>query len=108
MNWKKKIGRGLNQGIDQSKVLLEKARQQALEIGERTVLDTELKDLTRKETELYEALGREIYALLVNRGRTSVSVRTPEIKDFFPELEKLISELATKNMLAEKVEKKDK
>ena len=108
MNWKKKLGRGFNRGIDQSKVLIEKARQQALELGERTVLDTEIKELNKREEELYEALGREIYALLVNRGRSSVSVRTPEIKDFFPNLEKLISELATKNMLSQKEEKKAK
>ncbi|MDA3941067.1 MAG: hypothetical protein PF693_17445 [Spirochaetia bacterium] len=108
MNWKKKLGKGFNQGIDQSKILLEKAKQQALELGERTVLDTEIKELTKNEDELYGLLGREVYALLVNRGRSSVSVRTPEIKDFFPELERLISDLATKNMLVQKVEKKDK
>lgn len=105
MNWKKKVGRSLNQGIDQSKSLLEKAKKQALDLGERTVLETEIKELAKKENELYKTLGKEIYALLVNRGRSSVSVRTSEIKDIFPELEKLISELATKNMLVQKEEK---
>ena len=108
MNWKKKISRGLNQGIDQSKLFMEKTKQQALELGERTVLDTEIKELNKSVDELYGALGREIYALLVNRGRSSVSLRTPEIKHFFPEIEKVISEVATKNLFAQKVEKKDK
>ncbi|MCK5153062.1 MAG: hypothetical protein KAQ93_01780 [Spirochaetales bacterium] len=102
MDWKKKVSRSLNQGIDQSKVLLKKAKKQALDLGERTVLDTEIKELNKEENELYRTLGKEIYALLVNRGRSSVSVRTPEIKDIFPELEKLISDLAVKNMQVEK------
>ena len=98
----KKVGRGLNQGIDQSKSLFEKAKKQALDLGERTLLDTEIKELSKKENELYGALGKEIYALLVNRGRSSVSVRTPEIKDLFPELENLIADLAVKKMVVEK------
>ena len=106
MDWKKKVSRSLNQGIDQSKILLDKAKKQALDLGERTLLDTEIKELTRKEDELYKSLGTEIYGLLVNRGRSSVSVRTPEIKDIFPELEMLISDLAVKKMLLEKEGKK--
>ena len=102
MDWKKKFGRGLNQGIDQSKLLLEKAKKQALDLGERTLLDTEIKELSKKENELYLTLGKEIYALLVNRGRSSVSVRTPEIKELFPELDKLIADLAVKRMVVEK------
>ena len=102
MDWKKKVGRGLNQGIDQSKFLFEKAKKQALNLGESTLLDTEIKELTKKENELYGTLGKEIYVLLVNRGRSSVSVRTPEIKDLFPELEKLIADLAVKKMVVGK------
>ena len=105
MDWKKKVSKGFNQGIDQSKFLLKKAKKQALEIGDRTLLDTEIKVMTKKEVELYGALGKEIYDLFVNKGRSSVSLRTPEIKDMFLELEKLISELATKKMLAQKEEK---
>ncbi len=102
MDWKKKVSHSLNQGIDQSKILFGKAKKQALDLGERTVLDTEIKELGKKEGELYITLGKEIYALLVNRGRTSVSLRTPEIKEIFPELEKLISDLAVKKMQVEK------
>ena len=105
MDWKKKVSKGLNQGIDQSKLLLEKAKKQALEIGDRTLLDTEIKAMNKKESDLYGSLGEEVYALLVNRGRSSVSMRTPEIKDMFSELEKLISELAAKKMLLRKEEK---
>lgn len=105
MDWKKKVGRSLNHGIDQSKVLLEKAKKQAMDLGERTVLDTEIKELSKKEDELYNTLGKEIYALLLNRGRSSVSVKTPEIKDIFPELEQVISLLAVKKMQVEKEEK---
>ena len=105
MNWKKKVSRGLNQSIDQSKILLKKAKNQALDLGERTLLDTEIKELNKKRIELYSSLGEEIYSLLVNNGRSSVSVRTSEIKDIFPELEKLITDLAVKKMLIEKDKK---
>ena len=105
MNWKKKVGRGLNQGIDQSKLLLGKAKKQAVSIGEQTLLSAEIKELHQKEDDLYRALGFEIYELLLTRGRSSVSVRTPEIKDKFSELEKVVSELAAKRKLAQKEEK---
>jgi hypothetical protein len=108
MNWKNKVSRGINQGIDQSKIFFGKAKQQALTIGEQTLLDAEIKELNNKETELYVSLGKEMYALLMNKGRSSVSLRTPEIKDFFSEIEQLVSELATKNMLVEKDEKNSK
>ena len=106
MNWKKKVSRGFNQGIDQSKIILGKAKQQALTIGEQTMLNAEIKELNIKENKLYASLGKEIFELLMNRGRSSVSSRTPEIKDVFSEIELIISELATKNMLVQKEEKK--
>ena len=105
MNWKKKVSSGLNQGFDQSKLLLGKAKKQALDIGEQTLLATEIKELHQKEDNLYRTLGMEIYTLLLTKGRSSVSVRTPEIKDKFPELEKVISELAAKQILVQKEEK---
>ena len=105
MNWKKKVSRGLNQGFDQSKLLLGKAKKQALNIGEQTLLTAEIKELHQKEDNLYRTLGMEIYTLLLTKGRSSVSVRTPEIKDKFPELEKVISELVAKQILVQKEEK---
>ncbi len=106
MDWKKKVSKGLNKGIDQSMQLLGRAKDQALSIGEQTVLITEIKELKKKKNLLYLDLGREIYALLVNRGRASVSLRTAEIKNIFPELEKVISDLAVKEMMIEKEERK--
>ena len=104
MEWKKKVSKGLNKGFDQSKQLLSRAKDQALSIGEQTVLIAEIKELRKKKKLLYLNLGREIYALLVNRGRTSVSLRTAEIKNIFPELEKVISDLAVKEMMIQKEE----
>ncbi len=106
MNWKKKVSTGINQGFDQSKQLLTKAKKQAFSIGEQTVLIAEIKELKKQGDHLYQNLGREIYALLVNRGRTSVSLRTAEIKNIFPELEKLISDLAVKEMMLKNEDKK--
>ena len=106
MNWKKKFSHGLNQGFDQSKLLLDKAKKQAIEIGEQTLLSADIKELRQKEDDLYRSLGLEIYTLLLTKGRTSVSVRTPEIKDKFSELETVISELDTMQKLVQKEEKK--
>jgi hypothetical protein len=105
MNWKKKVSRGLNQGFDQSKHLLKKAKKQAIIIGEQTLLNTEITELCQKEDALYKKLGQDIYDLLINRGKTSVSVRTPEIKDIFTELGKVISDISVKKMQAEKDKK---
>ncbi len=106
MNWKRKVSKGLNQGLDQSKVLLEKAKKQALSIGEQTLLNTEIKELQKAEDSLYRKLGEEIYMLLNEKGRSTVSLRTPEIKEIFPELENIISELKSKETMVEKEVKK--
>ena len=108
MDWKMKVRRGVNQVIDQSKQLLGKAKKQALGIGEQTLLAAEIKELRQIKERLYGTLGKEIYVLLLEKGRSSVSVRTPEIKDQFPELEKVISELSAKEMLSKKEEKNQK
>ena len=108
MNWKKKVSRGLNQGFDQSKQLLGKAKNQAIGIGEKTLLAAEIKELQQRKEDLYGTLGKEIYELLLIKGRSSVSVRTPEIKDQFPELEKVIEELSAKERLSKKEEKNQK
>ena len=102
MDWKKKDNRGFNQGIDQSKVLLGKATNQVKNIGEQTLLNAEIRDLELKEETLYVSLGREIYNLLIKSGKTSVSLRTPEIKDIFPEIDNVISDLTLKKTAEEK------
>ncbi len=102
MNWKRKVSKGL----DQSKILLEKAKNQALSIGEHTLLNTELKELRHDLDSLYRKLGEEIYTLLKDKGRSTVSLRTSEIKEIFPELENLISEIKSKKIILEKEEKK--
>ena len=105
MDWKKKLSRGFNQGLDQSINLLGKAKKQAKDIGEQTVLNLEIQELKKKESSLYESLGRNIYHLLMNSERSSVSVKTAEIRDIFPEIQRVTEELSSKQMLVKKEEK---
>lgn len=98
MDWKKKVEQGLKTGVESSKKLFEKAREKARDIGDYGVLSLEVKQLQSRHDDLVAKLGSVTFHLLEVEGRSSVSSRTPEIKE-------LISGIAsTSEMLASKRE----
>lgn len=96
MDWQKKIDKGLNQGIDVSKKLIDGAKKKAKKIGDQSLLAFEIKELEKEHTKLVAELGESVYSLFIIDGRSSVSARTPEIKPLLIRLEKV------KELLVEK------
>jgi len=79
----------LSKGIDASKELLEKAGAKAKELGELGVLKMEIIQLTNMAQKLAAQLGAEVYSALMEKGESSLSADSPEIKDLVAKLDKV-------------------
>ena len=96
MDWQKKIDKGLNQSIDVSKKLFDKARDKAKKLGDQSLLAFEIKELEKENNQLIKELGESVYMLFGDSGRTSISARTAEIKPILKRLEEVRKALAEK------------
>ncbi len=86
MDWHKKIDEGLNQSLNASKKLIDKAREKAKKLGDKSLLAFEINEMEKEHEQLIKNLGEIVSSLFLDDGRTSVSTRTVEIK---PVLERL-------------------
>ncbi|HDQ15197.1 MAG TPA: hypothetical protein ENN41_10330 [Sediminispirochaeta sp.] len=100
MDWKQKFEQGLSQGLDTSKKVFGEAKKQAQRIGEQSVLAIDIKQLETKQSDTLMQLAEKVYGLLVEEGQTTISARTPGIKDLLEELQQ------TRALLSEKRAKK--
>ncbi len=96
MDWQKKIDKGLNQGIDVSRKIIDTAKKKAKKIGDQSLLAFEIKELEKEHVKLVSELGESVYSLFIMDGRSSVSARTPEIKPLLIRLEKVKDQLVEK------------
>ncbi len=99
MNWQEKLDKGLNQGINVSKKIIDKAKVKAREISDQSLLAFEIKELEKEEEKLLKDLGAVVFRLLAEGERSSVSMRTGELKPIFErlkEIENLLSEKRSK------------
>ena len=99
MDWQDKIDKGLNQGIDVTKKLIDKARERARKLGDQSLLAFEIKELEKEGNHLTTKLGETVYELFSEGGRTSVSARTAEIKPLLKRLGEVKELLAQKRSL---------
>ncbi len=96
MDWQKKFDKGLNQSIDVSKKLIDKARDKAKKLGDQSLLAFEIKELEKEENKLIKELGESVYTLFADGGRTSISTRTAEIKPIINRLKEVRGSLIQK------------
>ncbi len=99
MDWQEKFDKGLNQSIDVSKKLIDKARDKAKKLGDQSLLAFEIKELEKENNKLVKELGENVYTLFADGGRTSISTRTSEIKPLIKRLEEVRESLRQKRSL---------
>jgi len=106
MDWKEKLEKGLNQGLDSSKKLFDGAKQQARKLGEQSVLSLEVRQLESKRTDALLELGSRVYELLSLEGQSTVTNRSSGVKDHLEELEEINRMLEQKRASLKKEERK--
>ncbi|THB62458.1 MAG: hypothetical protein D6B26_08130 [Spirochaetaceae bacterium] len=82
--------------MEGSRDFLEKARGKVQDFGETSVLRLEIRQLEGQAKQRLTELGNRVYGLLVEEGKASVTSKTPELKDYFTQLEDIKKHIAEK------------
>ena len=86
----------LDQGMTASKEFAIKAGAVAQDLGERSVLMVEIKQLENKAQKFLGRLGNEVYKAFTERNQDSIERNAPEINSIMEELAKLSDALEQK------------
>ncbi|MFP4267394.1 MAG: hypothetical protein ACLFQW_05280 [Spirochaetaceae bacterium] len=86
MDWKEKFEKGLDQSLTASKKFFNEAKHRAIEIGDQSVLSLEIKQLESRHTDLLTKLGSQVYDLLVEEERSTVTSRSAGVKEILEDI----------------------
>jgi hypothetical protein len=89
----------LNSSLAASKKWFDQAKTRARELGDQSVLSLEVRQLESRHTDLLTKLGSQVYDLLVEEGRSTISSRSSGVKETVEEVQQ------TRQLLEEKREK---
>ena len=104
MSFKDKLQKSLNQGLNVSREIFDKAKGKAKDLSDTAILKYEISQLKKQEESEFSNLGKEVYNLL-NAGKSTVSKKTPSLKKHFENIDDLNQRIAEKNELLKKYDK---
>ena len=81
-----RIEKVVEQGLDASRGVLDKAREGAKDLSEKGVLKFDLLQLERQSMKLMSRLGSEVYEAFSKRHQSTVSRNTAGVKELVAEL----------------------
>lgn len=87
MDFLKKMQGTINQGLNASKDLFERAKEKTKELGDIGVLKLEINHLTSQGEKLVAKLGTKVYEILGEGDQNTISRRTPGIREVLEEIE---------------------
>jgi hypothetical protein len=93
----------IGQGIEVSKVALDKAKDKAKELGEKGMLSFEIMQLERLMENKITELGTMTYDLLVEQGKTGLSRETAEFKSIIAEIQGIEKKITDKEEALKKI-----
>ncbi len=93
MGFSEKLKEIVEQGLDMSKDLIEKASAKAKELGELGVLKMEIIQLRGQARRLGAQLGVAVYESLMEKGEASLSKDSPVIKEILQKLDLVNDEI---------------
>ncbi|MFP4364728.1 MAG: hypothetical protein ACLFR1_12780 [Spirochaetia bacterium] len=88
-----KVQDALNDGLETSRKLFNKAKDKATEMGETSVVRFELLQLEKRLEKLFGKLGTEVYETLMVEGKNTVSKKTASIRSLLDEIEETRNEI---------------
>ena len=106
MDFKEKLQKTLNQGVEASKEIIHKAKEGAKDLGDLGVLKFEISQLEGKLNKLHQEIGETVDTLLLVDGKQSVTLKTAGIKELLDEVGTIKEKIENKNKILE--ERKDK
>lgn len=99
MDFLNKMKESISVGMDGSRKFLEKARHKMQDVGESSVIKLEIHQLENQLKQEYTGLGTQVYSILSDGEKNSVSLKTPELKENYSEIERILALIAEKKKL---------
>lgn len=91
-----------NKSLDTSRDLLSKAKEKAVDLGDKGVLKFEIVQLENQAEKLFGKLGTVAFKILSESDDHTVSVETPEVKELMQEIRNVRSKITEKEELLKK------
>lgn len=101
MDFVERMRKVMTQGFETTKKGLEQAADKAKELGEKGVLKYEIGRLEKEVERKFGLLGSHTYRLLVEKGQTTVSKSTGDIKVLLTEIQDLEKRIGEKEKAVE-------
>lgn len=86
MTFKERIEKIINEGMESSREVLQKAKEKTQELGEKGILKFESASLERQAEKRFARLGALVFEVLVEQGQETISKKTPAISNLIDEL----------------------
>jgi hypothetical protein len=98
----------IDQGVENTKKVLNSAAEKAKELGEIGVLKYEISQLEKQVEKRFALLGGNVYSILVEKNKNTVTKSTPEIKELLDEINDIEKKIDEKEDSLKKIENKEK
>ena len=95
MKFKERIEKLINDGLETSKDVFQKAKEKTQELGDKGARKFEIVRLERQAEKRFAQLGALVFDVLVDQNQETISKRTPAIRqliDDLTEIDKRIDE----------------
>ncbi len=89
MDFFERMKQVMSQGVETTRKGMEQAADKARELGEKGVLKYEIMRLEQDVERKFAALGAQVYRLLSDKGQSTISQGTPDVKDLLAEIKVL-------------------
>lgn len=86
MKFKDRIEKLINDGMESSKEVFQKAKEKTQELGEKGASKFEIVRLERQAEKRFAQLGAKVFDVLVDEDQETISKRTPLIRKLIDEL----------------------
>ncbi len=86
MSFRERMEKFLQKSVETSKEVLGKAKEKTREAGEKGALKIKIKKLENQAEKKLTMLGSKVYELLVEKGQSTISKGTADIKPLLSEI----------------------
>ncbi len=89
MSFWKSMEEIVNQGLSVSREVWGKAKEKAMDLGDKGILKYEIMQLEKEASNKFFELGTKVYEILVKENKNTVSKSTAGVKELILEIKKL-------------------
>ena len=93
MKFRERMEKVIKEGLTASKEVLEKAKEKTKEAGEKGAIKFKIMKLEKQAERQFADLGTKVYEILVEKGQSTLSKGTAEIKEILQKIDDLENQI---------------